>query len=355
MSRKILIVRMGALGDILHALPAQQQLARNLPEHSIHWLAEFAYVPLLRCVPGISRIWKVDTQSWRRNPFQLGQAVGLVRSLRNQHFDLVLDFQGLLKSALVSRLSGAPRILGYAPERFKKSGIRRFYTASIDGEADLNRHVIEGNLELVRQVVPTPEAQPVIPFSLPDSDCHYVRNCLRKRNLLNPILINPGAGWVTKIWPARQYARLAEAIERKLGIPVVLTYGPGEESLVEQIQREVAPGQLAAFPTTIVQLAALCQQARLMVGGDSGPLHLAVATGTPTVAILGPTSPTRNGPFNPADEVVKRTLPCSDSYKRVCKEFICMDIPMERVFQAVVRRLETLSSTARRQPQAQVP
>jgi lipopolysaccharide heptosyltransferase I len=337
--RNILIVRMGALGDILHALPAQQQLSHQLPKTSIHWLSETAYVPLLQTVPGISRIWTANTKKWRRQPFQPGEMVRLFRDLRRQHFDLALDFQGLLKSAVLARISGASRILGFAPERFKEKGIQWFYTNSQAGEGDLTRHIIETNLDLIRELVPVSKAHPVVPFLIPEADQTYVERKLRENEIANPVLINPGAGWVTKLWPARNYARLAREIQSQLGAPVVVTYGPGEEHLVERIQSELAPERLAAFPTSIVQLASLCQSSRLMIAGDSGPLHLAVAAGTPTVAILGPTSPGRNGPFNPADEVVKRDLPCSDSYKRVCSEFVCMDIPVERVLEAVKKRL----------------
>ena len=263
--RNILIVRMGALGDILHALPAQQQLSHQLPEASIHWVSEAAYVPLLQTVPGISRIWPANTKKWRRQPFQPGEMVSLFRDLRRQRFDLALDFQGLLKSAVLARISGASRILGFVPERFKEKGIQWFYTKSQVGEGDLTRHIIETNLDLIRELVPVSKAQPVIPFSIPESDRDYVQRKLEELEIANPVLINPGAGWVTKLWPVRNYARLALEIQRQLGTPVVVTYGPGEEHLVEQIQNELAPGRLAAFPTSIVQLASLCQSSRLMI------------------------------------------------------------------------------------------
>jgi ADP-heptose:LPS heptosyltransferase len=109
--------------------------------------------------------------------------------------------------------------------------------------------------------------------------------------------------------------------------------------MVQEIQAVTAPHPIAAFPTTFLQLAALCRRSRLLIAGDTGPLHLAVALGTPTVAIMGPTSPWRNGPFNEKDPIVKRYLFCSNSYKRTCNQFICMDIPVQEVFDAVTRRL----------------
>ena len=156
----------------------------------------------------------------------------------------------------------------------------------------------------------------------------------------NPILINPGAGWVTKRWPMKSYAQLFIKIREELDLPVIFTYGPGEELLIEQIRSEADSYPLATFPTNILQLSALCRCSRLLVGGDTGPLHLAVSLETPTVAILGPTAAWRNGPFNPQDEIIKRDLPCSESYKRTCDQFICMDISVQQVFDAIVRRLD---------------
>ncbi len=354
---KILIVRLGALGDILHALPAQQHLARHLPATEIHWICEPAYAPLLGAVPGITRIWTADTKGWRQQPLRGRQLFSIVRALRKHRFDTVFDFQGLFKSALLARLSGAKRRIGFHPERFKESGIQWLYSETSPGEADLSRHVIEVNLDLVGRIAPPAAAEARVPLNLPPADVEYVGRRLNSAQAPRPVLINPGAGWVTKLWPAENYARLGMEIEKRTGFPVVYTYGPGEEGLLERVRATWGPRPARAFPTSILQLAALCRQSRLMIAGDSGPLHLAVAMGTPTVAILGPTNPRRNGPFNPHDLVVKRDLPCSDSYKRVCDRFICMDIPVQRVLEAVLSRLEragepleTAARPAARQP-----
>jgi ADP-heptose:LPS heptosyltransferase len=337
---KILIVRLGALGDILHALPAQQLLSEACFHSSVHWLSEAPYVSLLQCVPGLDRVWTADTRKWRAKPGHLGELVHLIRNLRAQNFDLALDFQGLLKSAVLAKWSGAKRIVGYSPERFKEKGIQWFYTDTQDGEANLEHHVIDSNVDLVRRITPVGQVNPVIPYRLPEAAEAYVEERLSELEVERPILLNPGAGWVTKLWPATEYARLALRIREHTGIPVLFTYGPGEEHLIEEIQAVFDPLPVPAFPTSIIELAALCKKARLMVAGDSGPLHLAVSVGTPTVSIIGPTSPSRNGPYNPADSSVRRDLPCSNSYKRRCNEFICMQIPLDTVFNAVIQRLE---------------
>ena len=345
---KVLIVRLGAFGDIVHALPAQQLLHKRLPGVTVDWLAEPAYLSLLRCVPGIRKVWTANLKSRRSHSSAAPDLLRLVRSLRRERFDVVVDFQGLLKSALLARVAARGQVLGFRAERFKEKGTGWFYTHRQDGESDLNQHVIDANVGLVQGLVGGQHRTAVVPFRISREDEDYVRDRLAESKTPRPLLINPGAGWVTKLWPPREYGRLAALIQERLGLPVVITYGPGEEGLVEDLRQAAGPTRPAAFPTTLTQLAALCRLSRLMVAGDSGPLHLAVATGTPAVAVLGPTAAARNGPYGTADIVVKRNLPCSNSYKRVCQEFICMDIPAERVFQAVRQRLEAAGEPLRR-------
>ena len=337
---KVLIVRLGALGDILHALPAQQLLHTRLPGATIDWLAEPHYIPLLRCVPGIRKAWPANLRRWKSDSSDAPEVVRLIRSLRRERFDMVVDFQGLLKSAVLARIAGRGQVVGFRAERFKEKGTGWLYTHREEGESDLSQHVIDGNLRLIKRFVGGNNATPLVPFEISREDQEYVSRRLSDFKIRSPVLLNPGAGWVTKRWPASEYGRLARMIVEHLGLPVAVTYGPGEEDLVEELRQQAGVNNLVAFATTITQLAALCRLSRLMVAGDSGPLHLAVSTGTPVVAILGPTATARNGPYSEADIVVKRDLPCSNSYKRVCNEFICMDIPAETVLQAVQRRLE---------------
>ena len=338
--RKILIVRLGSLGDIVHTIPSQQHILQQFPGARIDWLTEPRYGPLLRSVAGISKVWLADTQKWRRRLLSARESFELVRSLRHERFDIALDFQGLIKSAVLARLSGARRVLGFLPERFKEPAANFFYTDAVLGDDGNHSHAIEINLQLTRFLGCKPNRiGPLIPLDIPPEDIAYVNDQLEQCEISNPILLNPGAGWVTKRWSPRDYAQLHAAILDRLGLPVVYTHGPNEEQLIETIRAEAAPNAVLTFPTNVLQFAALCRQSRLLVGGDTGPLHLAVAVGTPTVAILGPTAAWRNGPYHQHDEVVQRALPCSNSYRRTCDQFICMNISAEEVFAAVLRRL----------------
>lgn len=334
---KILIVRLGALGDIVHALPAQQQIHRRFPDCEIHWLVEPHYRGLLGTVPGIRRIWTADTKRWRRRPRTAWDLIHLVRALRRERFDLALDFQGLIKSAFLARLSGAGRRLGFTRERCREPAAAGFYTDTIGTTG--KGHVIDLNLELAGSLGCGGAPTARVPFRIPAEARQYVDHQLREVGGCRPVLLNPGAGWPTKLWPARRFARLGSEIRRRLKLPVLFTYGPGEEGLVREIRDCSRPGSVVSFPTTILELAALCRRSRLMVAGDTGPLHLAVALGTPAVAVMGPSIARRNGPFHPQDRIVKRYLYCSDCNKRSCREFICMNISVEEVFRAVRRRL----------------
>jgi lipopolysaccharide heptosyltransferase I len=337
--RKILIVKLGSFGDIIHTIPAQQHILRHCPDAEIHWLTEPPYQELLRQIPGIQQVWLADTKRWRKQISSLPESVQLIRSLRHQHFDLALDFQGLVKSATLARLSGARQVVGFSRNQSREPASAYFYSDTLDGDNGSKPHAIEINLALTRSLDCSPNgASPLIPLNIPEAAFTYVDRQLALAGIQHPVLINPGAGWITKRWPAQNYGRLLPRLQEELNLPVVVTYGPGEEELVERMEK-AAGCHLVAFPTDFSQLAALCRRSKLMVAGDTGPLHLAVALGTATVAILGPTAPWRNGPFVPEDVVVKRYLPCSDSYKRTCDQFICMDIPVEDVFDAVVQRL----------------
>jgi len=334
--QKILIVRLGSLGDIIHTLPAQQLLHRCLPHAQIHWLTEHSYAPLVETVPGVTRVWVAGLRKWSwgssPKPF-----LRLIRALRREHFDLAFDFQGLLKSAVVARVSGARRVAGFGAELTRERLASTFYSHQAVAKQEEKLHVVDLNLRLAHQPGCVNGIGPVIPLQIPEASTRLVQQKLANQGINRPILLNPGAGWVTKLWPAAQYATLAGRIQQKLRIPVVLTYGPGEEAVVEEVQK--AGASVLSFPTSILELAALCRESRLMVAGDTGPLHLAVAMGTPTVAIMGPSAVWRNGPYTAGDIVVKRQLPCSDCYKRTCDRFICMDIPVEQVFSAVKKRL----------------
>jgi heptosyltransferase I len=336
---RILIVRLGSLGDIVHTIPAQQRLAARYPSAEIHWVAEGVYSDFLGRVPGVHRIWTADTRLWRRGS-TLAPVGRLLKLLRAENFDLALDFQGLLKSAVLARLSGARRVRGFGRGAARERPASWFYTERVDLEYG-RRHQVEHHLMLLEPHERGDEPEARFPLDLPVPCVNNVRRRLEERRLVRPILLNPGGGWSTKRWSIERFARLADRIQGELNRDTVFTFGPGEEALIEEARLRVRSAPLHAFPTDILELAALCRLSSLMVSGDTGPLHLAVSQGTPTVALLGPAHPWRTGPFRPEDAVVRHELPCPHPYRRTCRDHFCMDITVESVFSAVLRRLET--------------
>ena len=332
---RLLIVRLGAFGDIVHTIPAQQRIRACLPDCEIHWLTEERFVPFLEAVPGIARVWVAGLKNWSW-PASVRPFFGLVRALRRQKFDAAIDFQGLLKSAALTRLSGATLTLGPADSRERLASA--FYSRRPVRQSPDRRHIIDLNIGITELLGCSNGGPARFCLDIPNDARARVAQALAAKGVERPVLLNPGAGWITKLWPPAQWAELARRLSR-LGLPVVISHGPGEEALARAIQAAAGDGVFCSLSTSLLELAALCEKGRLMVAGDTGPLHLAVALGVPTVAILGPTSTWRNGSYSKDDLVVKRQLPCSDCYKRTCDKFICMDIPVEEVLAAVTRRL----------------
>ena len=341
-SRKILIVRLSSLGDIIHTLPAFRSLRERFPGARIDWLVERRLAFLPGAVAGIDQVIPIDThalrarftdrESWRRLYEPL-------RMVRGRRYDVVIDFQGLIKTALLTRLSGAVLRIGFSKELVREKPAHWFYhrTAKDPGTA---MHVARLNLLLAQEAGAT-AGELSASLTVSDEDDRAIGSRLLREQLSGFVIINPGGGWPTKRWEPARYGALAAKIEKELGLRVVVTTGPGEEMLYQQIAAACAERLPAHFPVPFLQLIPLLTRARLLVGGDTGPLHLACALGTPVVGIMWPTSPVRNGPWSGQDEAVVHQLPCSFCNGRTCPTANeCLDIPVEEVFAAVVRRLE---------------
>jgi ADP-heptose:LPS heptosyltransferase len=336
--RRILLVRLGALGDILLTIPAQQRLVDLFPQATIDWLTSPPYRSLLEAVPGIRRVWTVDTRKWARGRQVQDSPLQRLAQLRREDYDLAVDFQGLLKSSILSRLSGASQVRGFVRSQARESAASFLYTERVV-ISNQQRHQFARHVDLLSPPRWEGPLSPRFPLQLPAEATEYVAAELRRTGVDHPVLLNPGGGWPTKRWGAERFAELAEQIELQLGLPTLFCYGPGEEELLESVRCSLRHAPLRSFPTSVLQLAALCREASLMVAGDTGPLHLAVGMGTPCVAVLGPADPWRTGPAGPDDEYVLHDRPCPHPYRRRCHDHFCMDIPVERVFGAVQKRL----------------
>jgi heptosyltransferase-1 len=341
--RRILIIKLGSIGDVVHTLPALADLKRSFPEAEIDWLVESKARVLLDGNPWLHEVVEIDTHRWRRSwsSATLSDMRRIAGKLRSRQYDVAIDFQGLWKSAVLGKVSGARKLVGFDRTTLKEPGCRIFYDEPIK-PALTARHVIDIYKELPRSLGVTPGPH-CFHLSVPEEDQQYIAQQLSSRQISDCVLLNPGGGWDTKNWAPENYALLHDKLRQETGLHSVLTWGPGEEPLVERVLAACVGTPPVTFPTSLTQLIALLKQAKLFVGGDTGPLHLAAACGTPIVGIFGPTDPQRNGPFSSEDIVVSHQVPCGPCYKRTCpiynKECLRL-VQVDEVSQAVQRRLE---------------
>lgn len=355
----ILIVKLSAIGDVIHTLPSLAALRRSYPDADITWVVEEAAADLLTGHPDLDRVVVSRRKAWMRD-FRRGKIVAplremraFLRVLRSRPYDLVIDFHGLFKSGVIVLLSGGKRKLGYDS---LQEGSGLFYNEKIP-EA-MEKHAVDRYLDFVRYltgeggaaapkfiIVPEEEALGLsgLPLrqeppeggeSLEKGGGERESGGGRKPKGLF-VAVSPVAFWETKLWEDDKFAELGDRIRQELGISVVLT--GGEAGPLDRIQARMTTEAVnLGGRTTLRELAALYQHAALVVTTDSGPMHLAAAVGTPVVALFGPTDPDRTGPYGPGHRIIRRGLSCSPCFRKACKAPRCMtDISVEEVFAAV--------------------
>jgi heptosyltransferase-1 len=331
---RILLVRLGALGDIVHALPVAAALRERYPHAHIDWLVDAKHEPVLSFVPVISRHVAVDSRRW-------GAAFGAVRALRRERYDAALDLQGLVKSAAFARMSGAGRVIGFARAHVREKLAAWFYTETCDPPGD--GHVVDKNLSVLARFG-IAERQRRFPIAIPESSvCEVVGERVRRDGMRGYALINPGAAWPNKRWPPGRFGEVASSVAARHALLPVVLWGPGEQATADLVVQASGGQAMTAPPTGIGDVLALSRGAGLMVSGDTGPLHLAAAAGAPIVALFGPTNPARNGPWDEADVSLSRFGDCVCHYERQCRRSRgCIeDISVEDVRGAIDRRLAT--------------
>jgi heptosyltransferase-1 len=361
---RILIVKLSSIGDVVHALPAAALIRRVLPDAHISWVVERRAGAILKDSAAIDELVEIDTRAWRRHMLsastldeiraRLGRLRGPGRAAGVAGVDVAIDFQGLLKSGLVAKASGATRRIGFETAELREKASRFFLTEQVDTAGF--PHVIDKNLALARRAITNATADPPVnsngrgdryefPITVSPEDERHVERAISERGGGRFAIINPGGGWPTKLWPAGAYGQVADSLQSMHGLVSFITYGPGEEELARVVSAASRSGAAAPLASTLKQFVALARRADLFIGGDTGPLHLAAASGTPIVGIYGPTSPERNGPFDSRDITVGRGLWCrQDCHRRSCWHWECMDIPAGEVVRAAAMRLapETL-------------
>jgi heptosyltransferase-1 len=308
---KILIVRLGSMGDILHALPAVTGIRAALPNATIGWLVEERWSELLTAQgrkaspstispkkPLVNHVHTIDTRRWRKHFFRASasaEILGALKRVRKMNYDVALDFQGAIKSGLLAKFGGTGRIAGFTNPR--EPAARFFYGQRFSREGE---HVIEQNHALAAQALKSYLGDGALPLPAPKLPLDptaetWAEAEIARLGIASFAIITPGAGWGAKQWPQERFGEVARALAVH-NIKTLVNSAPGEEELARAV---VAASGGNAFEArcTIGQLIALTRRARVFIGGDTGPLHLAAALGVPVVALYGPTDPARTGPF----------------------------------------------------------
>ncbi len=364
-------MRLGSLGDIVHTLSAVTLLRQHLPQAHIGWVVEERWRELL-CSRGtplaggrgpgrplVDAVHAVNTKQWRKTPWSLKtwrEFRAAVKAMCG--YDVAIDFQGAIKSALLMKLTRTPVRVGFAAPWEPAAAL--FYTQGVAVEA---RHVMERNAELANIAVlekvssqapidlgrgtpldvseiPELEARSPAPSLLPRDPAAeaWCEEGLRQRGVEKFAMMNPGAGWGAKVWPAGRYGEVARALAG-CGLATLVNIGPGEEELGRAVEA-ASGGAAGMIACSLGQLIALIRRAKLCVGGDTGPLHLAAALGVPVVGLYGPTDPARNGPVGSANIVLRHATSETSHRRHRETEGGLMSISAEEAITAARQLLE---------------
>src|ERR1700719_280429 len=282
---RFLVVRLGSLGDIVHTFPAVSGLRQTFPRAEIIWLTHPRWVNLVASSALASQIWPVDSRDF-------ASARQTIAKIHTQHWDAAIDYQGLWKSALLPFLAGVPKRIGFSSETIREFGMPVLYT---DRVRPRSAHIADQNGELSLRAGAQNAVGPV-KLRVSETDRQRVSYDLAAAGINQYVVLSPGGGWRSKCWPAERFGELCQKIRDDLKIRCVINHGPGEETLAAAVKFASGNADPFLYDGELGQLMALLRGAQCIVGGDTGPLHLAIALGTKAVAIFGPTNPARHGP-----------------------------------------------------------
>ena len=347
---RILIVKLSSIGDVVHTLPTLAAIKKTLPEAEVSWVVEKRAAEILRNNHLLSELIEIDTKALRKKS-KLGKTMlaarRQLRKLRESEFDLAIDFQGLLKSAAIAKLSKTKNRYGFSKKNLREPASRILLTHT--SEVKSKQNIIEKNLQLAEKSLShflhdenfKLDAEnfnfPIYSHDFHQNEANEIVKLAGKKFAI----LNPAGGWVTKLWHAEKYGELADMLWEQLGIASVISTAPNETDLAEKALSNSKSGKTILAQPSLKGFYELAKRAKLYVGGDTGPTHLAVAAKCPVVGIFGPTEWWRNGSVDPKDICVERNnIDCRvDCHRRKCDKWICMDISVEEIFRNAQKRL----------------
>lgn len=329
---RLLVLRLGSLGDIVHTFPAVAGLRESFPRSEIVWLTHPRWKFLVESSGLATQVWAIES----RSTASLRHAI---RELRRSNWDAAIDYQGLWKSAGLAFFGGIQRRIGFSSETIREFGVPILYTERV---RCVTTHIADQNGELSARAG---AKQGVATFRLqiPQEDQCGIREHLRQLGLEQYVVLSPGGGWRSKCWPPERFGELCRMIRDELRLRCVVNYGPGEDDLAIAVRDCSGGAEPVPYNGPMAPLMALLRDAACIVGGDTGPLHLAIALGTRAVALHGPTDPARNGPYH-TDDIVLRAPDSVRTHSRVDQTHPSMlKISVRDALDAVRRRLGLLA------------
>jgi heptosyltransferase-1 len=339
--KSILLVKLSAIGDVVHSLPLLEVLRENFPEARIDWLIEEEASQIVEGHRDLDRMILSRRKSWQRRLLMPGQRVEVIREigqflrdLRSTPYDLVIDLQGLFKSGVLTGLSRGRRKIGFTGGG--KEGSYLFLTEK-PYFFDYNKHALDRYLTVAEYLDCGVDSwKGDIPIR--SSDKRAVEDLLREHSLDREVLvaINPVAKWNTKLWEEGRFAFLADRLQRETPCRVVFTGSKQDQPVNARIIDGMETTALNLTGRTgLKELACLYSKCRFVISTDTGPMHIAAAMGTPVVALFGPTAPWRTGPYGKGHRVIREEIPCSPCFKKKCPDLTCMKgISVDRVFES---------------------
>jgi heptosyltransferase I len=324
--RKILVVKPSSLGDIVHSLPFLNSIKTCFPKAEIHWVIAKGLEGLLECHPMVNRLIIINKDMWKklsRTTATIKEVRNLLKDIRNERYDLAVDLQGLLRSGIITMATRAPVRIGFSEAR---EGSRLFYNVRVKGGRDV--HAVERYMKIAG-VLGCDEKNILFPFSLCDCEVSNVEGL--KCELKEYAVIVPGARWDTKIWAAENFGRIASL----LPVRSIVIGSKGDTLIAEKVvQSSGGKAVSLAGRTSLKELIELMRHAKFVISNDSGPMHIAAGFQVPVVAIFGPTSPVRTGPYGTSNIVVESYAECAPCFKKKCKDMKCMrGISVETVYE----------------------
>jgi lipopolysaccharide heptosyltransferase I len=327
--KKILLIRLSSIGDVLHGTPVAKTLREHFPSAEISWIVGEKSQDILHGNPYLDKIILWQREQWEKELRQGAWRKGyenfrfLERQLRLEQYDLTIDMQGLLLTGLIGWRSGAKTRIGFAQA---KEGSPLFYTHRVETKEPMP--IVNHYLQLLKPLginqVSTSMVMPVAAEHNKFADNLFISNGITKDDTV--VILNPATSWITKCWPAAYFSILGNLLQQKLKVKIILLGAPGDIPLLDSIISGISGAVInLAGKTNLKELAAVIQKAQVFIGGDTGPLHIAAAVGTPTISLFGPTNPSTYAPLGEKHVAIVSEADCRFCFKRKCANLICME------------------------------